>query len=84
MNRNDRYKIERLPITKKTYEGLSQDGINLIGAIGRMLKIQDDYLDERFDQLFLRLDAIDTKLESHDLRIDCLERKVEQLEKKIA
>lgn len=46
-----RYDIETLPISEKTREGLSSDNINTLGAIGRMLSLQDDVYEERFEKL---------------------------------
>ena len=44
-NKN-RYNIENLPISDMTHEGLTPENINYIGAIGRMLAVQDQFIED--------------------------------------
>jgi chromosome segregation ATPase len=46
---SDRY--ENIPISEKTRAGMSIN-IDDLGAIGRMLSLQDDAYDERFEKMF--------------------------------
>jgi hypothetical protein len=60
MRDEKRYEIENLPITQQTYSNLSQDGIDLIGTIGRMMKVQDeviaDTMAEMLESVYARFD----------------------------
>lgn len=40
-----RYEINNLPISEETRKGLTQENINYIGAVGRMLSLQDDFIE---------------------------------------
>lgn len=40
-----RYELNSLPITEETFKGLTPENINYIGAIGRMLSVQDDFIE---------------------------------------
>ena len=42
----DRYNIENLPISDKTREGFTPENINYIGAVGRMLSLQDQFIED--------------------------------------
>lgn len=91
----NRYEFANLPISKKTAEGISQDGINLLGAIGRMLSLQDDVIEEKFDLILKSLDSLSSKVDRlntrisslekiikrHDVKINCLEQRIEAVEK---
>ena len=44
-----RYQLENLPISDKTREGITS--IDQIGAMGRMLSVQDDYTEQCLDKL---------------------------------
>ena len=90
MRDENRYEIENLPISQKTFDGLSHDGINLLGAIGRMLKIQDLDADQKFDEILLGLATLNTKIDRLTKKVNCLEKtvkghtiKIERLEKRI-
>src|ERR1035437_7898172 len=45
-NTKNRYELENLPISEETRKGLTQENINYIGAVGRMLSLQDDFIEE--------------------------------------
>jgi uncharacterized protein YjbJ (UPF0337 family) len=65
----DRYDINNIPISEKTYKGLSTENINMLGAIGRMLSLQDEFIGdilgeikEAIVKITQRLDIIETRL----------------------
>jgi len=84
----DRYDIDNLPISETTRKGLTKENINAIGTIGRMLSLQDDFLEDlllgisntihkielRLDAIELRLDKIEINLEDKESRLKILER----------
>jgi uncharacterized protein Yka (UPF0111/DUF47 family) len=47
--KKDRYNIEKLPISDKTRDGLTPENINYIGAIGRMLSLQDEFIEQTYE-----------------------------------
>lgn len=48
LNKN-RYDLDKLPITKKTRDGLTEENINYIGAVGRMLSLQDEVAEQMYE-----------------------------------
>jgi hypothetical protein len=44
-NTKNRYEFGSLPISEETRKGLTQENINYIGAVGRMLSLQDDFIE---------------------------------------
>ena len=44
-NNKNRYEFEGLPISEETRKGLTTENINYIGAVGRMLSLQDDFIE---------------------------------------
>jgi hypothetical protein len=82
-NEKCRYDLENLPISEATRKGLTPENINYIGAVGRMLSLQDEVYEEQFDKIVgllkkinERLDKIDKKLLDHEKRIRALESKL--------
>jgi hypothetical protein len=49
LNKN-RYDLDKLPITKKTRDGLTEENINYIGAVGRMLMVQDEEAERMYEE----------------------------------
>jgi hypothetical protein len=41
----NRYELENLPLGEETRKGLTSENINYIGAVGRMLSLQDDFIE---------------------------------------
>jgi chromosome segregation ATPase len=86
---NDKTRYDVIPISEKTRKGMTLK-IDDLGAIGRMLSLQDNAYDEQFDKLFKLMDsqqmAIMTILETlKELKtdVDELKNKVGSLETKI-
>ena len=46
----NRYNLENLPISDITREGLTPENINYIGAVGRMLCLQDEFIEDTVDK----------------------------------
>ena len=57
---NERYDLNNLPISDKTREGLTPENINYIGAVGRMLLLQDNYNEKLIDQIAIDLAEVTT------------------------
>ena len=55
-----RYDIETLPISEATRKGLTAENINYIGAIGRMLSLQDNVYEEQFERMLSLISAQST------------------------
>ena len=45
-DKKTRYNLENLPISDITRDGLTPENINYIGAIGRMLLVQDEFIED--------------------------------------
>jgi hypothetical protein len=84
--RKSRYDLENLPISQKTKDGLTKENIEYIGAIGRMLSLQDDAIEEflqkqtnvlnlRFDSIEKRLDIIEQGATEREKRLSYLEKR---------
>ena len=89
MNEDKKTRYDVIPISEKTRKGMTLK-IDDLGAIGRMLSLQDNAYDEQFDKLFKLMDsqqiAITTILEVvQELKkdVDDLKIKVMSLENKI-
>lgn len=41
----NRYDLDKIPISEETRKGLTSENINYIGAVGRMLSLQDDFIE---------------------------------------
>ena len=54
---SNKYDYDKLPISDETKKGMSLN-INDLGAIGRMLSLQDDVYDERFTALTEKIDLL--------------------------
>ena len=54
---SNKYDYDKLPISDETKKGMSLN-INDLGAIGRMLSLQDDVYDERFTVLTEKIDLL--------------------------
>ena len=72
-----RYDLANLPISEVTRKGLTKDNINQIGAIGRMLSLQDDVYDEQFDKL---CKLIEDQTKSFNLRFDAIDSRLTLIE----
>lgn len=66
-------RYENVPLSDKTKKGMVLT-IDDLAAIGRLLTLQDDYYDDRFDKIERKLDSIMEKLDDHEKRIKRLER----------
>jgi hypothetical protein len=73
----NRYDIQNLPISNKTYEGLTSENINYIGVVGRMLLVQDklsvktiedlqQVISDQNYEILSRLTAIEKRLDAFD------------------
>lgn len=45
-NTKNRYELDNLPISEETRKGLTPENINYIGAVGRMLLLQDQFIEQ--------------------------------------
>ena len=54
---SNKYDYDKLPISDETKKGMSLN-INDLGAIGRMLSLQDDVYDEQFTSLTEKIDLL--------------------------
>ena len=64
---SNKYDYDKLPISDETKKGMSLN-INDVGAIGRMLSLQDDVYDEQFTSLTEKIDLL--LLGINDLKLD--------------
>ena len=64
---SNKYDYDKLPISDETKKGMSLN-INDLGAIGRMLSLQDDVYDEQFMTLTGKIDLL--LLGINDLKLD--------------
>lgn len=73
----DRYDIQNLPISERTYKGLSSENIDYISVVGRMLIVQDtlsvtviqnleETISKQNYQILERLTAIEKRLDAFD------------------
>ena len=90
-NLTDRYDIENLPISDKTREGLTPENINQLGAVGRMLSLQDDFIENiltgiqiTIEKIEKRLDAIEARLDKIENNLDAQDTRLVLVEKHIA
>lgn len=88
-----RYDLKNLPISEDTRKGLTKENIQYIGAVGRMLSLQDDVYEEQFDKVIQaikdqsaqfnkRFDAIEARLTAIEAGASDRERRIEYLEKR--
>lgn len=94
MNKNvSRYDLNNLPLSEETRKGLTPENINYIGAVGRMLSLQDDVYDDQFEKIIKlleeqnkefrkRFDAIEARLDMIEKGANDRERRIEYLEKR--
>jgi hypothetical protein len=91
----NRYDLANLPISATTRKGLTKENIDQIGAIGRMLLLQDEVHDEQFGDIKLllqeqktesklRFDKIDERFTSIDSRLDNMEKGATEREIRIS
>jgi hypothetical protein len=57
IRKENRYDLANLPISEVTRNGLTKANIQTIGAIGRMLSLQDDVYDEQFEKILRALEG---------------------------
>jgi hypothetical protein len=69
----DRYDIDKIPISDKTRQGLTDNNINLIGAVGRMLSLQDDFIEDILIGIQQTVGKIEKRLDAIELRLDNIE-----------
>lgn len=90
----DRYELENLPISRETREGLTAENINQIGAVARMMYLQDDVYDEQFSELkaFMQnliieqrsaFARIESRLTSIEQRLSGVEDEIKRTHKRI-
>jgi hypothetical protein len=82
-----RYDFENLPISQKTRDGLTSENINYLSAVGRMLSLQDDVYDDKFEEIIKLIKdqtaEFNRRFDSIDRRLDSLERGATDREKRI-
>ena len=76
-NTRDRYNFENLPISEKTRKGLTDENINYIGAVGRMLSLQDDFIEGILGDIHRTLVSIELRLDTIEQRLTTAEEKAE-------
>jgi hypothetical protein len=75
---NDRYELKNLPISEATLKGLTPENIDSLGATGRMMSVQDNFIEELLDQHSKRqLEAIERLC----VKVDCIEKRLATQEK---
>jgi tetrahydromethanopterin S-methyltransferase subunit G len=79
----DRYKLDSLPISDTTKKGLSKDNIDQIGTIGRMLSLQDEFLEDLLGGIQKTVEKIEKRLDAIELRLDKIEQNLEDKEGRI-
>jgi hypothetical protein len=80
---NNRYNLECLPISKTTRDNLTPENINQIGTIGRMLSLQDDFMEELLGGIQKTVEKIELRLNAIELRLDKIEMNLEDKEGRI-
>lgn len=79
-----RYDLDNIPISDHTKKGLTSDNIYYIGAIGRMLSIQDEVIAEIIDaqteKFELRFNGIDKRLDLIEMNLSDKEKRLVYLE----
>lgn len=75
---NDRYELKNLPISEATLKGLTPENIDSLGAQGRMMSVQDNFIEELLRQHSDRqLEAINKLC----CKVDGIERRLVKQEK---
>jgi hypothetical protein len=79
----NRYDIKNLPISKTTKDSLTPENIDQISTIGRMLSLQDDFLEELLGSVLTTVKRIETRLTAIELRLGSIERRLDINEERI-
>ena len=79
----NRYDIGCLPISQATRDGLTPENINQIGTIGRMLSLQDDFMEDLLGGIQKTVEKIEKRLDAIELRLDRIEENLEDKEGRI-
>lgn len=79
-NNLNRYDIDNLPITKATFDGLSEENINQISTIGRMLLLQDEFQEEQTKKI---IDRLDKQKEDFDKRFDAIDIRFTSIDERL-
>lgn len=80
---DDRYDINKLPISPETRKGLSKENINHLSAVGRMLSLQDLVYEEQFQQISATQQIILDTVNALRSQISELRSEVKELRKEI-
>lgn len=76
-----RYDIENIPISEETKNVLGESGIYVLGAIGRMLSLQDDVYDEEFKSIKECLERIEKSVNGIKKKCVIHENAIRELQK---
>jgi len=76
----NRYDLNCLPISKTTRDGLTKENIDQIGTIGRMLSLQDDFMEGLLSSIQKTVQSIELRLNAIELRLDKIELNLEDKE----
>jgi hypothetical protein len=71
-----RYDLKNLPISEETRKGLTTENINYIGAVGRMLLVQDEFIEGILVDIQKTLVGINKRLDIIEQRLTFAEEKV--------
>jgi hypothetical protein len=77
------YNLESLPISQATRDGLTPENINYIGAVGRMLSLQDNFIEDILLSIQATVTKIEKRLDAIELRLDKIEENLEDKESRI-
>lgn len=80
----NRYALDNLPIQQATRDGLTKENIDQIGTIGRMLSLQDDFLEELLNSVLTTVKSIESRLTAIELRLGSIERRLDINEMRIS
>ena len=83
-NTRDRYNFENLPISDQTKAGLTKENIDQISTIGRMLSLQDDFIESILKSIHGTVVNIEKVLLTIDGRLNSIETRLTQAEEKVS
>ena len=79
---NNRYDFEKIPLSEQTKKGMTLN-IDDLGAIGRMLSLQDEAYDSQFSKMFSTLDTMNIAIITIVENLREIKNDVKELKKQV-
>jgi hypothetical protein len=82
MAREPKSRYDNPPISKKTRDGMSLN-IDDLGAIGRLLSLQDNWIEEQMQEVRDAIACVNVRIDDVERRVDNCEGRLDVIEDKL-